>query len=136
MAIRRLGSILVDLGYLTDEQLEMVLEEQSQRPGALLGKVAMEMGVISEEQLVQGVAEQMGMQIIELADRPLPEELRNKVSEAMAQLYRVVPVAFDDDTLTERRVPHGVAGRERRLVGARSELARGGRSAAESKSDR
>ena len=100
MAIRRLGSILVDLGYLTDEQLEMVLEEQSQRPGALLGKVALEMGVISEEQLVQGLAEQMGMQIIELADRPLPEELRNKISEAMAQLYRVVPVAFDNDTLT------------------------------------
>jgi type IV pilus assembly protein PilB len=100
MAIRRLGSILVDLGYLTDEQLEMVLEEQSQRPGALLGKVALEMSVITEEQLVQALAEQMGMQIIELADRPLPEELRTKISEAMAQLYRVVPVAFDDDTLT------------------------------------
>jgi len=100
MAIRRLGSILVDLGYLTDEQLEMVLEEQSQRPGALLGKVALEMSVITEEQLVQALAEQMGMQIIELADRPLPEDLRSKISEAMAQLYRVVPVAFDNDTLT------------------------------------
>lgn len=101
MAIRRLGSILVDLGYLTDEQLEMVLEEQNQRPGALLGKVALEMGIITEEQLVQGLAEQMGMQIIqELAERPLPEELRSKISEAMAQLYRVIPVAFDNDTLT------------------------------------
>jgi type IV pilus assembly protein PilB len=100
MAIRRIGSILVDLGYLTDEQLEMVLEEQGQRPGQLLGKVALEMGVITEEQLVQALAEQMGMQIIELADRALPEELRNKISEAMAQLYRVVPVAFDDDALT------------------------------------
>jgi len=100
MAIRRIGQILVDLGYLTDEQLEMVLEEQAQRPGTLLGKVALEMSVITEEQLLQAIAEQMGMHIIELADRPLPEELRSKISEAMAQLYRVIPVAFDDDTLT------------------------------------
>jgi len=28
MAPRRIGQILVDLGFLTDEQLEIVLEEQ------------------------------------------------------------------------------------------------------------
>src|SRR5687768_10306561 len=101
MAIRRIGAILVDLGYLTEEQLEMVLEEQGQRPGTLLGKVALEMGVVTEEQLVQAIAEQMGMHIItELPDRPLPEDLRNRVSEAMAQLYRVVPVEFDGESLT------------------------------------
>jgi type IV pilus assembly protein PilB len=100
MAIRRIGQILVDLGYLTDEQLEMVLEEQGQRPGTLLGKVALDMGVITEEQLVQAIAEQMGMQIIELGDAVLTHDLLSKISEAMAQLYRVVPVAFEDDTLT------------------------------------
>ncbi len=37
MAIRRIGQILVDLGFLTDDQLEMLLEEQQQRPGEMLG---------------------------------------------------------------------------------------------------
>ena len=32
MAIRRIGQILVDLGFLREEQLEMLLEEQQQRP--------------------------------------------------------------------------------------------------------
>ncbi len=41
MAIRRIGQILVDLGFLSDEQLEMLLEEQQQRPGEMLGQIAM-----------------------------------------------------------------------------------------------
>ena len=32
MAMRRIGQILVDLGFITDDQLETLLEEQQQRP--------------------------------------------------------------------------------------------------------
>ena len=56
MAIRRIGQILVDLGFITDEQLEMLLEEQEQRPGELLGKIAEEMALITDEQLERGLA--------------------------------------------------------------------------------
>jgi type IV pilus assembly protein PilB len=100
MAIRRLGQILVDLGYMTDEQLEMVLEEQSQRPGTLLGKVALELSIVTEEQLVQAISEQMGMQVVELGDMALTQEVLSKISDTMAQMYRVVPVHFEDNRLT------------------------------------
>ena len=50
MAIRRIGQILVDLGFITDDQLAMLLEEQSQNPGQKLGKTAVDMGLINEEQ--------------------------------------------------------------------------------------
>ncbi len=46
MAIRRIGQILVDLGYISDEQLELLVDEQKQRPGQLFGQVAMDMGLI------------------------------------------------------------------------------------------
>ena len=42
MAIRRIGQIFVDMGFVSDEQLEMLLEEQQQRPGTLLGKIGLE----------------------------------------------------------------------------------------------
>ena len=38
MAHRRIGQILVDLGFITDEQLELLVEEQHEHPGQLLGK--------------------------------------------------------------------------------------------------
>ena len=100
MVVRRIGQILVDLGFITDEQLEVILDEQQQRPGALLGKIAEDMGLITDEQLVQALAEQLNMQTVQLGDVQLPPDVLDKISETMAQLYRIVPVQFDGNTLT------------------------------------
>jgi type IV pilus assembly protein PilB len=100
MSVRKIGQVLVDMGFITDEQLEQVLDEQQQRPGALLGKIAEEAGLISDEQLAQALAEQLNMQVINLGDLKLPPDVTEKMTETMAQMYRVVPVHFDGDTLT------------------------------------
>jgi type IV pilus assembly protein PilB len=100
MAIRRIGQIFVDMGFITDEQLEMLLEEQQQRPGTLLGRIALELNMLSEEQLIQALAEQMGMQVVELGDTVIPHEVINLMTESMAQLYRAVPIHFEGNRLT------------------------------------
>src|SRR3954469_9914112 len=100
MAIRRIGQIFVDLGFISDEQLEMLLEEQQQRPGTLLGKIALELNMLSEEQVMQALAEQMGMQVVELGDTIIPHEVINKMSESMAQLYRAIPIRMEGNRLT------------------------------------
>ncbi len=96
MAPRRIGQILVDLGFLSDEQLEVVLEEQEQQPGSLFGRVAEDMQLITDEQLIQGLSEQLGMQTVELSEANLDPAVLGKISETMAQLYRVIPLAFDE----------------------------------------
>ena len=100
MAIRRIGQILVDMGFISDEQLEMLLEEQQNRPGTLLGKIAQELNLVNEDQLVQALSEQMGMKVVELGDIALSADLVKKISESMAQLYRVIPIQFEGNTLT------------------------------------
>jgi type IV pilus assembly protein PilB len=100
MAIRRIGQIFVDMGFISDEQLEMLLEEQQQRPGTLLGRIALELNMLSEEQLIQALAEQMGMQVVELGDTVIPHEVINLMTESMAQLYRAVPIHFEGNRLT------------------------------------
>src|SRR5687767_10457734 len=100
MAIRRIGQIFADMGFISDEQLEMLLEEQQQRPGTLLGKIAQEMNLVTEDQLVQALAEQMGMQVVELGDITIPHSTIAKVTESMAQLYRVIPIHFEGNRLT------------------------------------
>ena len=98
--MRRIGQILVDLGFIDDEQLELLLEEQEQRTGELLGQVAIGMGLINDDQLAQALAEQMSLQVITLSDTAIPPEVLELVTEPMAQMYRIVPVAFRDGTLT------------------------------------
>ena len=100
MALRRIGQILVDLGYVSDEQLELLLDEQQQRPGQMLGQVAMDMGLITDDQLVQALGEQLSLPTVELGDLTIKKEVLAQVTEPMAQMYRVVPTEFDGDTLT------------------------------------
>jgi len=100
MAIRRIGQIFVDLGFMTDDQLHMLLEEQKHRGGELLGHIAEEMGLITDDQLAQALAEQMRMQVVALAEMTIPADVIGKVTDTMAQLYRVIPLGFKDNTLT------------------------------------
>ncbi len=99
MAIRRIGQILVDLGFLREDRLEMLLEEQQQRPGEMLGQIAISMGLISDDQLAQGLAEQMGMQVVSLNDAVIPPDVLTLITEPMAQLYRIIPLSFEDNLL-------------------------------------
>ncbi len=100
MAIRRIGQILVDLGFIDDEQLEMLLEEQQRHPGDRLGKIAQDMGLVTDEQLALALAEQMGMQVIQLEDLSIPEKIIGLVTEPMAQLYRIIPIQLEGNVFT------------------------------------
>jgi len=100
MALRRIGQIFVDLGFITDEQLELLLDEQQQRPGELIGQLALGMEMINEDQLAQALAEQMGMQVINMGDVTVPPDVLSRITEPMAQLYKIVPISFKDEVLT------------------------------------
>jgi type IV pilus assembly protein PilB len=100
MAIRRIGQIFVDMGFMGDEQLQMLLDEQQQRPGTLLGKIALELNMLTEEQLVQSLSEQMGMQIVDLSEMTIAHDVLTKMSESMSQLYRAIPIHFEGNRLT------------------------------------
>lgn len=100
MSTRRIGQIFVDMGFMTDEQLQLLLEEQQQQPGALLGKLAEDMALITDDQLAQALGEQHNMKVVNLGDQPIAQDLLDKLTETMAQLYRVIPVKWDGHTLT------------------------------------
>ncbi len=97
---RQLGQILVDMGFIDDDQLEMLVEEQVQQPGVKIGRVAEDMGLIIDTQLVQALAEQFDMQIVDLGEIQINKEVLDEVSEAMAQMYRAIPLQLSGNTLT------------------------------------
>lgn len=99
MPQRKIGQILVDLGYLNDDQLWDILEEQKQSSG-LLGQVAVRMGMVTEDQVTEALAEQWGMPVINLAETNIPPQVLEIVPETMAEIYKIMPVSLRDDTLT------------------------------------
>jgi type IV pilus assembly protein PilB len=99
---RRLGTILVDMGYLDEEALWKVLEEQKRTDSEPIGKVAARLGLVSEEQVLKALGEQLGMKVVKLGEMNLPSELTDIVNETMATSFKCVPMAQSkkDKTLT------------------------------------
>ncbi len=100
MAGRRIGQIFVDLGFINDDQLEMLVEEQSQSGGQRIGKIAEDMGLISDDQLIQALAEQFGLQTADIEGVIPTSEAREVITDSMAQLYRVIPLQVNDGVVT------------------------------------
>ena len=100
MAQRRLGQILVDLGYLTEDQLWDVLEEQKQSPGEIIGQVAIRMGLVTEAQVTEALAEQWCMPVVSLAETNIPPNVLEIVPQTMADIYKIMPVSLKNNVLT------------------------------------
>lgn len=100
MAKRRLGQILVDLGHINEDQLWDVLEEQKQSPGEVIGRVAVRMGLVTEVQLSEALAEQWGMQVVNLKETTITPKVLELVPETMASIYKIMPVSLKNNVLT------------------------------------
>jgi len=100
MAQRRLGQILVDLGYLTEDQLWDVLEEQKQSPGEVIGQVAVRMGMVTDLQVTEALAEQWGMPVVKLSETNIPPKVLELVPQTMAEIYKIMPISLKNDILT------------------------------------
>ncbi|GIW82823.1 MAG: type IV fimbrial assembly protein PilB [Gemmatales bacterium] len=96
---RRFGEVLVDLGFITNEQLEEVLAEVEET-NLQTGQVALNRGLITEDQLVQAIAEQRGLKVVNLDEtKPHPDAIA-AVPETMASVYKVLPLLYKDNILT------------------------------------
>jgi len=95
-----LGEMLINAGALTQVQLEQVLNAQSIY-GGRLGTNLVEMGLIGEEQLARVLNEKLGVPCVDAALLDgIPEEVLALVPLEMVQRYHVVPLAKDGKRLT------------------------------------
>jgi type IV pilus assembly protein PilB len=93
-----IGQILIQMGIIDDAGLEKGLALQHEKGGAL-GQVLVEAGLITSEDLLQALAMQNNMQMVDLKHIEIPEEVIRMVSVSMAQVYRIVPISFEDNIL-------------------------------------
>jgi type IV pilus assembly protein PilB len=94
-----LGDVLLQEGLITESQLTEALRRQEQR-GGRLGQILVEMKALSEEDLLRGLARQLGIPRAQIPrGGTLPSDLLERVPEAMAVRYHLVPLRRDGDVL-------------------------------------
>ena len=95
---KQLGQILIELGYITQDQLEQALAEHQRTPKSL-GRVLIDMGMIKEGDLVRALAEQVGLEFVDLAEHPVDPTATTLLPEALARRYRAIPIGERDGKL-------------------------------------
>ncbi|MGZ5290638.1 MAG: GspE/PulE family protein, partial [Actinomycetota bacterium] len=95
---KQLGQILIELGYITQDQLEQALAEHQRTPKSL-GRVLIDLGMIKEGDLVRALAEQVGLEFVDLAEHPVDPTATTLLPEALARRYRAIPIGERDGKL-------------------------------------
>lgn len=96
---RALGELLKGKGLINDKQLREALEKQKKEK-RLLGQVLIDLGFVKEADIVMVLREQTGMPSINLGQLEIAEDILKRVSSSIARIYKIVPVSWEDNTLT------------------------------------
>jgi len=95
----RLGEYLVEKGLLSQQELIKALEEQK-ITGEPLGQILIKKRLIEEMQMYQILAEQLGVEFLDLFGIEIPVGLFSLVPEHIAKIYCIIPVKRDQNILT------------------------------------
>jgi type IV pilus assembly protein PilB len=96
--VKQLGSILLETGALTEDQLMDAIDEQQSR-GQSLGRTLVELGIISETQLVRALASQVGMEFVELGEYQVDRAAIALVPASLCRRHNAIPVGIVDGVL-------------------------------------
>ena len=95
---KRLGYMLIELNYITENDLQEALKIQKET-GNKIGEVLIERGFITEDDLLQALEIQLGIQRIYLDMITVDRKAVKMISESLAKKYNVFPVEFIEGKL-------------------------------------
>lgn len=95
---KQLGQILIEQSLISEDQLQSALDEHHKTPKSL-GRVLIDMGLIKEADLVRALAEQVGLEFVDLADRQIDPMVASLLPETLARRYRAIPIEERDGKL-------------------------------------
>lgn len=97
--MKTIGSILLDVELVTQEDIERALELQKQT-GQRLGEVLVSLGIVSDDDIRWALAEQLNLPYVNIRKDQIDVEVATILPEKLARRYHVIPILKIDDELT------------------------------------
>jgi type IV pilus assembly protein PilB len=95
---QHLGSLLINRGHLTVDQVKQAFEEQT-LTGNRLGEIVVGHGWVSSTDLARALAEQAGLEYVDLSETEPDPAAAVLLQKDLAFRYQAVPVRFVDEDL-------------------------------------
>ena len=93
---KRTGEVLVEMGVLTQEQVDKAIAEQHVSHKRI-GDIALEKGWVTKATLMEALGRRLGVKYLDLASTRIDPVTADLISEKDARRYAAVPVSFVDD---------------------------------------
>ena len=97
--VAKLGELLVHNKLITEDQLRKAIELQRKESGRL-GSNLIKLGFLNEEDLVSFLSKQFGVPAINLSDYTIDSSVTKFIPQEVAQKYQIISVARVGATLT------------------------------------
>ena len=91
---RTLGRILIKMGKLNRTQVNEALVFQKTNPSPI-GQILIEMGYVTDQDVQLALAAQVGMEMIDLSKSDIPQEITALLLPQIANTYRVIPLDYE-----------------------------------------
>ena len=95
----KIGDVLKEQGYLTEEDLEKALEVQKESGGKRLGEVLIEQGYITENQMLQAMAAKMDCQVVNIDNLSVDMTAVGKIPKQVAEKYCMLAIGNEGGRL-------------------------------------
>ncbi len=92
----RLGDILINYDYITQDQLASALELQKKGAGKRVGEVLLEMGVLTEDELLIALSRRLNLEIIDFKSAKINLETVELLPKNISVKYNIVPIDMVD----------------------------------------
>ncbi len=89
-----LGAVLVEKGFVSEDQLRIALLEQKQT-NAPLGKLLIELGFVTDSIIRDALSENIGQASIDLNHVVIDAETLKMVPQELARRHNILPLSFD-----------------------------------------
>ena len=89
-----LGAVLVEQGFISEDQLRIALLEQKQS-NKPLGKVLIEFGFVTDAIIRDALSENIGQNSVDLTHTVIDAETLKMVPQELAHRHTVLPLSFD-----------------------------------------
>ncbi len=95
----RIGDILREYGYITEDQLQKALSAQKSN-GKRLGDLLVEMGYVTDRQRTQALSKKLNLRMIDLVSTEADMAAVALLPQKLAEKYNMLPVAVNDQIIT------------------------------------
>lgn len=95
---KKIGELLMDDGIIRPEQLKRALEEQ-QHTGERIGTILVKLGFITEDELVEAIARQFHVPAVSPSQITISREILNLIPLNVVQKYQAIPFGLMGNTL-------------------------------------